>query len=295
MADAGSEKLRIGLPSGSLQEATFALFRRAGFTISNAARSYKPAVDDPELVIRLLRAQEISRYVEHGFLDCGLTGKDWVEDNGSDVEAICEITFSKASSRPTRWVLAVPEDSPIRSVKDLEGKLIATEAVNLTRRFLERHGVKADVEFSWGATEVKVPDLVDAIVDVTETGSSLRANKLRIVETLMESSPRLIANREALADAWKRAKIDQIALLLQAAHAARDKVGLKMNIAESSLQKLLERLPSLRNPTVSHLAQGGWVAVETVIDEKVVREIIPRLKELGAEGIIEYPLNKIVY
>ncbi len=287
--------LRIGLPSGSLQEATFALFAKAGFNINKSSRSYKPAVDDPELVVRLLRAQEMSRYVEHGFLDCGLTGADWIEENQSDVERICELTFSKASSQPTRWVLAVPEDSPIRAVKDLQGKVIATEAVGMTRKFLQRHGVEADVEFSWGATEVKVPDLVDAIVDVTETGSSLRANKLRILETLMTSSPQFIANRTALTDPWKRAKIDTLVLLLKGAHAARDKVGLKMNIAEDKLKNLLSALPSLRNPTVAHLANSDWVAVETVIDEKIVREIIPQLKTLGAEGIIEYPLNKVVY
>ena len=287
--------LRIGLPSGSLQEATFALFAKAGFNINLPRRSYKPAVDDPELEIRLLRAQEISRYVEHGFLDCGLTGRDWIEENESDVEAIGELTFSKASSQPTRWVLAVPEDSPIQSVRDLQGKTIATEAVGMTRRFLEKNGVEANVEFSWGATEVKVPDLVDAIVDVTETGSSLRANKLRILETLMTSAPQFIANKTAARDEWKRGKIERLVLLLQGALNARDKVGLKMNIAENKLQELLSALPALRNPTVSQLATCGWIAVETIIDEKVVREIIPRLKSLGAEGIIEYPLNKVVY
>jgi len=287
--------LRIGLPSGSLQEATLSLFAKAGFHINNSSRSYKPAVDDPELIVRLLRAQEISRYVEHGFLDCGLTGADWIEENHSDVEHLCELTFSKTSAQPTRWVLAVPEASPIQTVKDLQGKVIATEAVGLTRKFLEKHGVKAEVEFSWGATEVKVPDLVDAIVDVTETGSSLRANKLRIVETLMTSSPRFIANKKSLLDPWKRGKIDRIILLLKGAHAARDKVGLKMNIPESKLKGLLEALPALRNPTIAHLATPDWVAVETVIDEKIVREIIPQLKSLGAEGIIEYPLNKVVY
>jgi len=287
--------LRLGLPSGSLQEATFALFARAGFTISGASRSYKPSIDDPDMTVRLLRAQELSRYVEHGFLDCGLTGADWIEDNGSDVVSLAELTFSKVSSKPTRWIIAVPEDSPIRSVQDLQGKVIATEAVNLTRRFLEKHGVKAEIEFSWGATEVKVPDLVDAIVDVTETGSSLRANKLRILETIMTSSPQFIANKAALADPWKKEKIDNLVVLLQGAYAARDKVGLKMNIEEARLQELLSALPSLRNPTVSQLATTGWVAVETVIDEKVVREMIPQLKALGAEGIIEYPLNKVVY
>ncbi|MEY5025557.1 MAG: hypothetical protein RLZZ244_1085 [Verrucomicrobiota bacterium] len=287
--------LRIGLPTGSLQEPTFALFAKAGFTISGANRSYKPSVDDPELLIRLLRAQEISRYVEHGFLDCGLTGRDWVYNNGSDVEVLAEMTFSKTSTQPTRWVIAVPEDSPIRHVKDLEGKVIATEAVELTRRYLADHGVRANIEFSWGATEVKVPDLVDAIVDVTETGSSLRANKLRILETILHSSPQVIANKGAYADPWKRGKLDKLVLLLQGAYAARDKVGLKMNLPETKLEALLESLPSLRNPTVAHLAQKGWIAVETVIDERVVREIIPQLKELGAEGIIEFPLNKVVY
>lgn len=287
--------LRVGLPSGSLQEPTLALFAKAGFNINVPRRSYKPTVDDPEIEIRLLRAQEISRYVEQGYLDCGLTGKDWVTENESDVQTLCELTFSKVSSSPTRWVLVVPENSPVQTVKDLEGKVIATEALNMTRRFLQKNGVKAEVEFSWGATEVKVPDLVDAIVDVTETGSSLRANKLRIVETLMESSPQVVANNTAWADAWKRQKMETLVLLLQGAHNARDKVGLKMNIEEKKLQNLLQALPSLRNPTVAHLATGGWVAVETVIDEKVVREIIPQLKALGAEGIIEYPLNKLVY
>ena len=264
MNDTAKPALRVGLPTGSLQEPTFALFAKAGFNISGASRSYKPSVDDPELVIRLLRAQEISRYVEHGFLDCGLTGKDWIENNGSDVARLCEMTFSKTSSVPTRWVIAVPEDSPIRSVRDLEGKVIATEAVEMTRRFLEQHGVAAKIEFSWGATEVKVPDLVDAIVDVTETGSSLRANKLRILETIMESSPQLIANHAALGDAWKKAKIDTLVMLLLGAFNARDKVGLKMNLPEMLLPALLEALPALRNPTIGQLATEGWLAVETI-------------------------------
>jgi ATP phosphoribosyltransferase len=288
-------QLRVGLPSGSLQEPTISLFAKAGFRISVSSRSYKPSVDDPEIVVRLLRAQEISRYVEHGFLDCGLTGKDWIENNGSDVVRLQDFLFSKTSAQPTRWVLAVPEDSPIRSVADLQGKVIATEAVEMTRRFLERHGVKAEVEFSWGATEVKVPDLVDAIVDVTETGSSLRANNLRIVDTLMESVPQFIVNNTAYTDPWKRAKVERLILLLQGALAARDKVGLKMNLPEGRLEGLLSALPSLRRPTIARLAEEGWVAVETIIDESVVREIIPRLKELGAEGIIEYPLNKVVH
>jgi ATP phosphoribosyltransferase len=287
--------LRLGLPSGSLQEPTLALFAKAGFNVSGASRSYKPSVDDPELTVRLLRAQEISRYVEHGFLDCGLTGKDWIANNNSDVAVLAEMTFSKVSKSPTRWVIAVPDDSPIRSVKDLQGKIIATEAVELTRHFLEKHGVTATIEFSWGATEVKVPDLVDAIVDVTETGSSLRANKLRILETIMESSPQLIANRKAMEDPWKKQKIEKIVLLLQGAFNARDKVGLKMNLPEARLGELLKALPALRNPTIAHLATPEWVAVETIIDESIVREIIPKLKALGAEGIIEYPLNKLVY
>jgi ATP phosphoribosyltransferase len=290
-----SHILTIGLPSGSLMEATLSLFAKAGFSISGSKRSYRPSIDDPELEIRLLRAQEISRYVEHGYLDAGITGRDWVAENESDVHEVTELSFSKASARPTRWVLVVPEDSPIRSVRDLEGKRVATEAVGLTRRFFERAGVNVDLEFSWGATEVKVPDLVDAIIDVTETGSSLRDNKLRIVETLLESFPVLIANHTAFEDDWKRTKLETLTLLLKGALNARDLVGLKMNLLESNLKNLLEALPALRNPTVSPLAQSGWVAVETVIGEKIVREIIPRLKALGAEGIIEYPLNKVVY
>jgi ATP phosphoribosyltransferase len=290
-----SQILTIGLPSGSLMEATIALFAKAGFMISGSKRSYRPAIDDPELEVRLLRAQEISRYVEHGYLDAGVTGRDWVAENESDVQELAELSFSKATARPTRWVLVVPENSPIRSVRDLEGKRVATEAVGLTRRFFERAGVNVEVEFSWGATEVKVPDLVDAIIDITETGSSLRDNKLRIVETLMESFPVFIANHQALENEWKRSKLETLTLLLKGALNARDLVGLKMNLEEANLKNLLEALPALRNPTVSPLAQSGWVAVETVIEEKVVREIIPRLKALGAEGIIEYPLNKVVY
>ena len=290
-----AKTLTLGLPSGSLMEATNDLFAKAGFSISGSKRSYRPSVDDPELALRLLRAQEISRYVEHGYLDAGITGRDWVAENDSDVHEIVELPFSKVTSRPTRWVLVVPEDSSIRTVKDLEGKRVATEAVGMARRFFEKAGVNVEVEFSWGATEVKVPDLVDAIIDITETGSSLRANKLRIVETLMESFPVLVANKEAWKDEWKRAKLETLALLLKGALNARDLVGLKMNLPEGNLKNLLEALPALRNPTVSPLAQPGWVAVETIIEEKVVREIIPKLKALGAEGIIEYPLNKVVY
>jgi ATP phosphoribosyltransferase len=290
-----SKKLRFGLPKGSLQEATIQKMAKAGFNISVSSRSYVPYVDDDELEIRLIRAQEISRYVEHGYLDCGITGHDWVMENGSKVHEVGEFLFSKATRQPARWVLAVPENSKIRSVKDLKGKRIATEVVNLTRKYLRQHGVKADVEFSWGATEVKAHELVDAIVELTETGSSLRANKLRILDTLLASTPRLIANHIAWKDAWKRRKIETLALLLKGALEAEAKVGLKMNIAQKNLARLLKSLPALRNPTISTLSQKGWVAVETIIDEHVVREMIPRLKAAGAEGIIEYPLNKVVY
>ena len=289
------KKLRFGLPKGSLQEATIEKMAKAGFNISVSSRSYVPYVDDEELEVRLIRAQEISRYVELGYLDCGITGHDWIRENGSDVHEVGEFLFSKATRQPARWVLAVPEASPIKSVKDLRGKRIATEVVNLTRNYLKRHGVKAEVEFSWGATEVKAHELVDAIVELTETGSSLRANKLRIVDTLLVSTPRLIANHRAWKDRWKRHKMETLALLLRGALEAEAKVGLKMNIAEKDLPRLLQQLPALRNPTISHLSLAGWVAVETIIDERVVRELIPQLKAAGAEGIIEYPLNKVVY
>jgi ATP phosphoribosyltransferase len=288
-------RLRLGLPSGSLQETTLDLFAKAGYQITGFSRSYKPAIDDPEIEVRLLRAQEISRYVEHGYLDCGITGADWIEENASDVEVVVRLEYSRATSKPTRWVLAVPENSPVRSITDLTGKRVATEAVGLTKRFLESRGVKAEVEFSWGSTEVKVPELVDAIVDITETGTSLKANNLRVLETIAESYPQVIGNRTSMKDPWKRNKLERLALLLQGALNARDKVGLKMNLQESKLPALVRQLPALRNPTVSQLAQPGWVAIETIIDEKVVREIIPELKALGAEGIIEYPLNKVVY
>ncbi|HEY3857412.1 MAG TPA: ATP phosphoribosyltransferase [Verrucomicrobiae bacterium] len=289
------EILKLGLPKGSLQEAAIAKMAKAGFHIQVSSRSYAPYVDDEELSIRLIRAQEISRYVEHGYLDCGITGHDWVVENGSKVHEVGEFIFSKATSLPAKWVLAVPEDSPIRSPKDLKGKRIATEVVNLTKRYLRRHGVKAEVEFSWGATEVKAHELVDAIVEITETGSSLRANKLRIVDTLLVSTPRLIANHDSWKDAWKRKKIETLALLLRGALDAENKVGLKLNLQQKNLDGLIKKLPSLRNPTISNLSQPGWVAVETIIDEKVVRELIPQLKAAGAEGIIEYPLNKVVY
>src|SRR5512140_540586 len=287
--------LRFGLPKGSLQEATIEKMAKAGYNISVSSRSYIPYVDDPELEIRMIRAQEISRYVEHGYLDCGITGYDWIQENGSKVHEVGEFLFSKATRQPARWVLCVPENSPIKSVKDLRGKRIATEVVNLTKKYLRKHGVKAEVEFSWGATEVKAHELVDAIVEVTETGSSLRANKLRIVEELLSSTPRLIANLDSWKDKWKRAKIETLALLLRGALEAEAKVGLKMNIDRKNLAALLRELPALRNPTISNLSQEGWVAVETIIDEHVARELIPALKSAGAEGIIEYPLNKVVY
>lgn len=290
-------KLRLGLPKGSLQDATLEKFAKAGWNITVSSRSYEPYVDDEELQIRLIRAQEIGRYVALGYLDAGLTGHDWIVENGvaHDVQEVGEFVFSKSTRQPTRWVLAVPEESDIHSVKDLEGKRIATEVMGMTKRWLRKHGVKAEVEFSWGATEVKARELVDAIVDVTETGSSLRANKLRIVDTLLVSTPRLIANKETWKDAWKRHKIETIALLLRGAIDAETMVGLKMNVRQADLPKLLHSLPALRNPTVSGLSQSGWVAVETIIEEAVVRELIPQLKAAGAEGIIEYPLNKVVY
>jgi ATP phosphoribosyltransferase len=290
-----SKKLKFGLPKGSLQDATIEKMAKAGFNISISSRSYIPTVDDDEMEIRLIRAQEISRYVEHGYLDCGITGYDWVIENGSNVREVGEFLFSKATRRPARWVLCVPENSPVKSVKDLKGKRIATEVVNLTKKYLKKHGVKAEVEFSWGATEVKAHELVDAIVEVTETGSSLRANNLRIVDELLVSTPRLIANHNSWKDGWKRKKIETLAMLLKGAIDAEAKVGLKMNIEERNLAKLLKELPALRNPTISSLSQKGWVAVETIIDEHIVRELIPQLKAAGAEGIIEYPLNKVVY
>jgi ATP phosphoribosyltransferase len=270
------------------------MMKKAGFNVSSAERSYMPDVDDPEIDARLIRAQEISRYVEVGVLDAGITGHDWIVENGSDVVEVAELVYAKQGLRPVRWVLAVPQDSAVKSVADLEGKRIATEAVGLTRQFLEQKGVSAEVEFSWGATEVKAPDLVDAIVELTETGSSLRANNLRIVETVLESTTRLIVNRSAWDDAWKKTKVEQLATLLQGALAAESKVLLKMNAPAASEQVIADILPSLHAPTVNTLDTEGWVAIESVVDETVVREIIPRLKKAGAEGIIELPLNKII-
>ena len=285
----------LGLPKGSLEQATLALFAKAGWKITHNSRSYKPAIDDPELDGRFVRAQEISRYVEHGFFDCGLTGSDWTLESQSNVQPVCDLIYSKASAAKSRWVLAVPEDSPIRSAKDLQGKRIATELVRVTREYFAKQGVPAEIEFSWGATEVKVPDMVDAIVDITETGSSLKANKLRIVDTILETTTQLIANPKSWANPAKRAKIETIALMLQGALNAASKVGLKFNLPKAKLPEILATLPALRNPTVSPLSDAAWVALETIIDEAVVRTIIPTLKSHGAEGIIEYPLNKVVY
>ncbi len=295
MSSATKPILMLGLPKGSLEEATLALFAKAGWKIGKSSRSYKITIDDRDLDGRFVRAQEISRYVEHGYFDCGLTGHDWVVENGSDVVEVCDLIYSRASNVQSRWVLAVPEASPIRTVKDLEGKRIATEVVNIVKGYLAKHGVTAEVEFSWGATEVKVPDLVDAIVDLTETGNSLVANKLRVVDTLLYTNTKLVANKAAWADPAKRRKIQQIALLLQAALNAGTKVGLKLNCPRSSVDAIVKALPALRNPTIANLTNPDWVALETIVDEAIVREMIPVLKDHGAEGIVEYPINKIVY
>ena len=288
------KRLKLGIPAGSLQEATAELFRRAGYKISFASRSYYPSIDDEQIECLLIRAQEMARYVEDGVLDAGLTGHDWVVETGADVHEVAELIFSKTSRRPVRWVLCVPESSSIQSVTDLEGKRIATEAVGMTTRYLEAHGVKAKVEFSWGATEVKPPKLADAIVEVTETGSSLRANNLRILDEVLTSTTRFIANRQSYGDVWKRQKIDDIAMMLRGAMAAEGKVGLMMNVPREKLPQVLEYLPALQKPTVSDLSDRNWVDVNTILEESVVRNIIPRLKAAGARGIVEYPLNKII-
>lgn len=288
-------KLRIGMPKGSLQEATFALFKKAGWDFRSSARSYQPVVDDDELEPILLRAQEIPRYVDAGVLDAGITGYDNVRESDANVHQVAELVYSKATSRPYRWVLAVPINSEIKGPKDLQGKRIATEMVNLTRRYLDQHGVSAHVEFSWGATEVKVPDLVDAIVEGTETGSTLAAHGLKIIDTLLESTTRLIAHKPSWDDPWKRQKMENIAMLLQGALDADALVGLKMNVARKDLDAVTGLLPALRNPTISPLADPDWVAMETIIPEKTVRDIIPALKRAGAQGLVEYPLNKVIY
>jgi len=287
--------IKIGLPKGSLQDATFELFKHAGFNFSVSSRSYFPSTDDEEIEAMLVRAQEIARYVEEGVFDAGLTGKDWIVENKADVVEVLDLCYSKQSLRPCRWVLAVPEGSSIRGVKDLEGKRIATEVVQITKSYLERNGVRAEVEFSWGATEVKAPDLVDAIVEITETGSSLRANKLRIVDEILTTTPRLIANKSSFRDEWKKQKIENIAMLLAGALEAEGQVGLKLNCPRDRMKDIVALLPALKKPTISALSDEGWVALETILREKEVRTIIPLLKRAGASGIIEYPLNKVIY
>ena len=285
----------LGLPKGSLQESTFALFKRAGFNVSCSSRSYYPSIDDEEIKCRLLRPQEMSRYVELGLLDAGICGYDWVYENGSDVVDVCELNYSKATSNPVRWVLAVPNDSKIKTVKDLKGKRISTEALGIVNRYLKANGVKANVEFSWGATEVKAPELVDAIVDLTETGSSLRANNLRIVDTILTSTTRLIANKKAWKDKAKRAKIEQLKMLLTAALDAQKRVLIKLNAPAKKLEKITAALPALHAPTVNRLNDSDWFAVESVVEERQVRDLVPVLKAAGATGIIELPLNKIIF
>ena len=287
-------KLKLGIPKGSLENATIDLFRRAGFSITTSSRSYFPAIDDPDIECMLIRAQEMARYVEDGVLDAGLTGRDWVEESEAKVETIADLVYAKQSFGKVRWVLAVPDGSPFQSVKDLQGKVIATELVSATRRYLERNGVSAKVEFSWGATEVKPPVLADAIVEVTETGSSLRANKLRIIETVMESNTQLIANLDSWRDPWKKQKLADMRMLLDGAISALGKVGLMLNVHRGNLDAVLRVLPALKKPTISHLSDEEWLAVNTILDESTVRVILPRLKEAGAEGIVEYPLNKII-
>lgn len=292
---ASAPLLMLGLPKGSLEESTKALFAKAGWKITTSSRSYKPSIDDPELDGRFVRAQEVARYVDHGFFDCGLTGWDWVQENNADVVEVCDLVYSRASTLKSRWVLCVPESSSVKTAADLAGKRVATELMETTKRWFAERNIPALVEFSWGATEVKVPDLVDAIVDITETGSSLRANKLRIVDTLLETNTKFIANKASWENPAKRKKIETIALMLKGALEAHSKVGLKMNLPRASLEAVTAKLPALRNPTISPLSNPDWIALETIIDESVVREIIPALKAHGAEGIVEYPLNKVVY
>ena len=286
--------LRLAIPAVSLQEATLELLKKAGYSLSIGGRSYNPTLDDPEIVFTLIRAQEIARYVEEGLMDAGLTGYDWIRENGASVVEITELLYSKVSRQSAKWVLAVPEDSDIQSVKDLEGKRIATEVVSITNEYLKENGVTAVVEFSWGATEAKPPDLADAVVEITETGSSLRANGLRIIETVLESTPRFIANKDAWEDPWKRDKVEDLVLMLKGVLAAEGKVGLMLNVKSSQLDEVIRVLPALKRPTIPPLADSEWVAINTILEESVVREIIPKLKQAGAEGIVEYPLNKII-
>jgi ATP phosphoribosyltransferase len=294
MKEKGGNVLNIGLPKGSLQDTTLHLFRKAGFPIAVGSRSYIPSIDDPELSGLLIRAQEMARYVQDGILDVGLTGRDWVLEQNARVKEVCPLLYARGGLRPVRWVVAVPNDSPIRRLKDLQGKRVATELVQFTRRYLKEKGIEAQVEFSWGATEVKAPRLADAIVELTETGSSLRANNLRIVETVLESTTVLIANRDSWKDPWKRQKIENIAMLLQGALRAEEKVGLKMNVGRADLDRILRVLPAMQNPTISTLSEAGWFSLEVIVDEKTVRELIPVLKKEGASGIVEYPLNKVI-
>lgn len=288
------KKLKLGLPKGSLQESTLSLLEKAGFRFSGAGRSYYLNSDDETIEARMVRSQEMAPYVEDGHFDAGITGLDWVKETGAKVVAVADLIYSKASMRPCKWVLAVPESSAIKSVKDLDGKSVATEVVNIAKDYFKKHGVKVDVEFSWGATEIKAPEFVDAIVEITETGNSLRANNLRIVDTILETNTQLIANKAAWADPWKREKIESIVMLLQAAIAAEGRVGLKMNVKAEDLDKVIRILPAITSPTISHLSDKAWVAVETIIEEKKVRECIPALKRAGAAGIVEYPLNKVI-
>lgn len=288
------KKLKIALPKGSLEESTYALFRKAGYAINVSPRSYIPTINDPEIEVVLFRPQEMSRYVEQGIVDCGLTGHDWVVENNSDVVELAELQYSKHTSNPVRWVLAVHESSPFQSVKDLKGKKIATELVGVTKQYLRKNKVNAEVEFSWGATEAKPPRLADAIVEATETGSSLRANKLKIIDTVIVSIPKFIANKKSVQDHWKKQKIDTLILLLEGAMQAREKVGLKMNVEKKNLDRVLKILPAMKKPTVASLTDKNWLDIETIIDESVVRELIPLLKRAGASGIIEYPLNKCI-
>ena len=287
-------KLKLGLPKGSLQESTISIFEKAGYRIRVDERSYFPSIDDPEVECMLIRAQEMARYVQDGVIDCGITGKDWIMESRAKVVEMANLVYSKQGMRPVKWVLAVPVASKIKSAKDLKGKRIATEAVNLTKEYLRKNKVKAIVEFSWGATEVKPPRLADAIVEITETGDSLEANNLRIIETILESTPRLIMNKEAFKNSWKRKKVERLALLLRGAIDAFGKVGLMMNVRKKNLRKILKILPALQKPTISPLSDPRWVDITTIIDEKVVRDLIPQLKEAGATGIVEYPLNKII-
>ena len=289
-----ANKLKIALPKGSLEEATYNLFKRAGFKINVNARSYIPSIDDPEIEVVLFRPQEMSRYVEDGIVDCGLTGHDWIVENDSDVVELCELQYSKRTSNPVRWVLAVHESSPFKSVKDLNGKKVVTELVGVTKRYLKKNKVTAEVEFSWGATEAKPPRLADAIVEATETGSSLRANKLKIIDTVIVSIPKFIANKQSVKNPWKKHKMDNLVMLLEGAMRAQEKVGLKMNVEKKNLQKILSLLPAMKKPTIANLTDKNWLDVETIIDESVVRELIPALKKAGASDIIEYPLNKVI-